>query len=555
MVFDHNHQPLARVFFACIFAVTALAQAPSPEPPTGSISGVVKDATTRAPLAGVMVNAGGAGASTGPQGQFAFPKVEAGRRWVSVHDESRAASGGTYVLLDAGQEISGIEIYIKLGGTISGKVYDEDRHPVAGAAVLLLEQRFEFGQLAYAPWLIARTDRRGAYQLAPVPAERGFRIMAMKPAKLLDAAAGLPADPDKRPRLPVPAFYPNSRYEDSAQAVTLAPAEDRRDVDIQMPLSPAYCIHGSVEAPDGVALPSVTITPQLALASGWSLTPVTAATADGKFHACGFPPGEYQLAATSQEEARSRRVSAFAQIVIADRDVDEVQLAARLGMTLSGEVVWDPPPRDKAAEKPISITFMKRDNNRRADEVQSRSAIGGILLSGYGIGPSVPGSFTVEPVPAGDYQMDVRRLPSGCYLKEASHGGANILHEPLRLTRGAGDGRMHLTLACDGGSLTARVTDRDGNPVSNVTFYVMPEEAASPAMLNDVLRQEDVEKGWSGTVARLPPGKYLVLASGLDTDGTAQPVLKLWNARSRAKEVSIGPGETAQITLEISDIE
>jgi len=158
-------------------------------------------------------------------------------------------------------------------------------------------------------------------------------------------------------------------------------------------------------------------------------------------------------------------------------------------------------------------------------------------------------------MPADDYQMDVRRLPSGCYLKQASYSGASILHEPLRLTRAPGDGRVHLALACDGGSLTARVTDRDGNPVSNLNLYVMPDEAASPAMLNDVLRQEDVEKGWSGTVAPLPPGKYLVLASGLDTDGTAEPILKLWNARSRAKEVSIGPGETTQITLEASDIE
>jgi hypothetical protein len=52
-------------------------------------------------------------------------------------------------------------------------------------------------------------------------------------------------------------------------------------------------------------------------------------------------------------------------------------------------------------------------------------------------------------------------------------------------------------------------------------------------------------------VKPLPPGKYLALACDLELDGTAEPILKLWRQRSKAKEVEIGPGETAQITLEI----
>src|ERR1035438_7629011 len=79
----------------------------------------------------------------------------------------------------------------------------------------------------------------------------------------------------------------------------------------------------------------------------------------------------------------------------------------------------------------------------------------------------------------------------------------------------------------------------------------MPQEAGSAAALHDVLRQAEGEKGWSGVVKPLPPGKYLVVACDLETDGTAEPILKLWRQRSKAKPVEIGPGETAQITLEI----
>jgi hypothetical protein len=115
------------------------------------------------------------------------------------------------------------------------------------------------------------------------------------------------------------------------------------------------------------------------------------------------------------------------------------------------------------------------------------------------------------------------------------------------------EGRLHIALACDGGSLTARVTDRHGNPVSHVNLYVMPQEAGSAAALHDVLRHAEVEKGWSGVVTPLPPGKYLVLACDLETDGTADPILKLWRARSKATEVEIGPGQTAQVTLETAN--
>lgn len=180
-----------------------------------------------------------------------------------------------------------------------------------------------------------------------------------------------------------------------------------------------------------------------------------------------------------------------------------------------------------------------------------------LILSGVALGDRilVPGPFSLEGIPIDDYTLDVRGLPDGCYVKDATYAGASVKHQPLRLTESAGEGRLHIALACDGGSLTARVTDRDGNPVSHVHLYVMPEETGSAAALHDVLRQADVENGWSEIVKPLPPGKYLLLACDLELDGTAEPVLRLWRQRAKAKEVAIGPGEAAQATLEIGDLD
>ena len=542
-----------KYLLASVVAMAAMAQTPPPEPPICSLSGVVKEATTHVPLAGVRVWVGQPSDTTGPQGQFAFQKLEPGRHWVSVYDKSRAASGGVYVLLNAGQELTGVEIYIKAGGSISGRVFDEDRQPVAGAAVVLLEATFEFGQTAYRPNLTAQTDHNGEYRLAPVPAERGYLILVKKPVKLIDSAEPMPADPEKRLRLPTPAFYPGSPDIQGGQAVTLGSAEDRRGVDIQMTSAPSYCIDGEVRTSGGAQASELTITEQLPLIFRSSLTPVTTALSEGKFRACGFHPGEYRLAAANKEGSRSQRWSAFPQVVITDRDAQEVQLSPISALTLSGEAVWESPPGGKAAEARIRIGLMKFSSDRHADEAESSYQ----LFSGaiYGDRVRVPGPFTFEGIPVDNYTLDLSGLPDGCYIEEATLAGVSVLHQPLRLTQAAGEGRLHIALACDGGSLTARVTDRDGNPVSHVNLYVMPQEAGSAAALYEVLRHAEVENGWSGVVKPLPPGKYLVVACDLETDGTAEPILKLWRQRSKAKPVEIGPGETAQITLEIGGLD
>ncbi len=529
---------------ALLIPLAAFAQSRSPEPAAGSISGVVKDTATRTPLAGVVVNAGQSAATTGPLGEFTLLGVPPGRQYISVHDENRAASSGLYLLLNPGQEITGVEAFIKLGGTVSGRVFDDGRHPVASADVLLLEKTFEFGQPAYVPKLIVQTDRRGAYHLSPVRAGRDFWILARKRVQLLDSGAKLPADPDQRPRLPLPAYYPGSPSVESAAAITLASAEDRRDVDIRMALAPVFCIDGSAETPGSLALSNVTITGEQPFIVDYPPAVTVAASADGKFSACGFPPGEYRITASNSAEIASQRLSAFAQIEVIDRDLDNLRLTAQSAVTVTGETLWDPPPRDEPVTR-ISAAFVK-------SQPQS-GGIGGVFSFGGHI--AVPGPFTLGRIPVDDYAFRLSGLPPGCYAKEATYGGAGVLHGMVQFTRAAPDSRLHIALACDGGSMTARVTDGDGNPVSNLWLYIMAKDAASPAALQQILRQEEVVNGWSGTVADLPPGTYLVLACGLEMDGTAAPVIKLWQARSRAKEISVGSGEAVRITLEISELE
>lgn len=338
--------------------------------------------------------------------------------------------------------------------------------------------------------------------------------------------------------------------------MTLTPGENRQGVDIEIASADPYCIDGRLDVAGGVPPDSLKITEHMSLVTGSTFAPATIATkAEGEFRACGLHPGDYLLAAKSGQSSNPPAVgsvSAFAEVAITDRDVRDLKLLARAPAVISGDAVWDPPPSGKVAETPVRIGLTR---SMRVDDQADQAGRPSSMKFGFTFGGNVavPGPFTLGRAPAaGDYQLTVGDLPQGCYLKEASYGTVSVLRGLLRMTGGGAEARLRLVLACDGGFLTARVTDSDGNPVSHVHLYVMPEDVPSEGALSSAIRTGEVEKGWSSATGPLPPGKYLALVSEMELDGTAGPIAQLWLARSKAKEVEIGPNAMVQVTLEVA---
>ena len=521
------------------------------EPLTATVAGVVKDAASRLPLEGVTVWVGQARATTDELGQFRVTAVEPGSHWISAHDDRRAAAGGTWVQVNSGEVLDTVTIHLKTGGSIAGRILDDHDEPVAGAAVLLLGRRFEGGEIAFEPIETVTTNQHGEYRFERVPSERGHLILAKYRFRVVNAATGSVADPEKRPRVLVPTFYPGTEDTQSAESIVLSSGESRVRMDIRMTKARAYCIDGTVDTAGRPPVTTLTVSEQMPLAGTWKQAAATTPVLPtGAFSACGLHPGDYRLAAASEDE--SQRFFASAEIAITSSDVHNVKLPVRPRMKIHGEALWDPPLNNKEAVK-VRIGF-RRESSRRAADEEGSDAGGGVrgVMSLGGL-VSVPGEFDVGPADMGDYGFDVSDVPNGCYVKEATFAGANILGGTVRVARSDG-GRLRLVLGCDGGSVSARVTDREGHAVSDATLYVMPAEG-SPAELARSVRVEQVTGGWSGVVGSLRPGRYLALASSLQLDGTAEAVLKLWNRRSQATEVTVTPGGAAQLSVTVDEAE
>ncbi len=230
-----------------IILMLALALA---DVPSGSISGVVLDAGTGAPLEGISVytrhGLREVIAKTDAQGRYELKDLSPGEYRVSAFNRTTTAT--KVLTLGPGQELKGVAFRVLARGTITGKILDENKEPVAGVVVWLVHRQYFLGGLRYRFGGRSVSDDRGAYQLTTVMPGRSYLVLAERWPSKMNAVSSAPADPKLRRQAMVPTYFPNSPSIEGAQALVLRPGETREEVDIYMARSPSYCIAGTLDA-------------------------------------------------------------------------------------------------------------------------------------------------------------------------------------------------------------------------------------------------------------------------------------------------------------------
>ncbi len=195
---------------------------------TGAISGVVVDAATGGPVAGVIVGLGSR--SGGPQiltlprtvtdakGRFLFRDLAPSTRYYLRaarlgYASTRYGAAGPAVpttlpeleirtiddiatiAVAADQWVSDVRIQLWRLGSISGRVVDERHEPVVGAAVQAFSTTLSAGHSQYAGSDIATTDDRGEYRLANLaPGKYAVSVLSVQATVL----ASRPEGPQQR---------------------------------------------------------------------------------------------------------------------------------------------------------------------------------------------------------------------------------------------------------------------------------------------------------------------------------------------------------------------
>ena len=326
-------------------------QAPGtpPEPegaPTGSISGVVVDGGTGAPVPGAIVSMSMPGRSipagtqlrqlTDDKGRFAFVNIWGDYTYMLSASKFGYLAGGVGrgkspddpirpVTLPKDQWLGNVRVTIWRPAAVSGTVRDERGEPLVGIIVRALVRYRIMGRDDLAAGPITITDDRGTYRLAglvpgryliqvpsvqaAMPAKTTFTLPSTtnapdggveldETARLVIGRYPLPPPPVNGRTMMYPmAFHPASTSVANAETIELKYGDDRPNIDIALSPTPAVRVSGVLEGPpEAMTLMTVRLlAPGLENLGQGSETATALVDAAGQFTFVNVPPGTYTI--------------------------------------------------------------------------------------------------------------------------------------------------------------------------------------------------------------------------------------------------------------------
>ncbi len=363
----------------------------------------------------------------------------------------------------------------------------------------------------------------------------------------LPAVSDAPDDPDARRPAFEPTYLPNSPDLAGAERIVPQEGELLEVADIRMRRVPSYCASGLLQADGAPAALAFAFT-QLQPSSGqWSgggmyqRSPMGETGPDGRFRLCDLAPGEYRLLAYTLPRDGLTHIG-VANIVIADRDVDDLRINAPGMIELPGEVVWAGEAPTEAQTREITVRLQPVYRSYYFGEVSSTSA-------------AVPGEFVYPPVSTDAFEVGLRNLADDWYVDDIEYGGRSIQHQTLVIGSARPDSRLRISIGHDGGRIRAAVMDDDGDPVAGGDVYVLPDSAVTEAEVAAQMEKGQTDQRGVFRSTALKPGKYRVVATPRKLDYSPESIRLLWLARPKAEELEVQPGKTAAVEIEILSLE
>lgn len=484
--------------------------------PTGTIHGTVRDGGSGQPLAGFNVGAGRT-ATTDDQGRYAISDLAAGE-YVFVASRYGRTPAVRKIKVKDGDDLT-VDFEIPVNASVSGRVRDAAKQPLANVSVWMIGAQYRDGVIRHVTETSRATAKDGSFRFENVAPGHKFYLLA-------DRAIPEKLDPEQP--IEIPTYYGDATFLEGATPLTVRPGEQRENADIQVRRGPHHCVDGKIEL-SGVPAAMPFVIYERAIAESSSERVRSKSSGDGTFHACGLAPGDYQVMTFGPNG-----LYGASDFTVAGGDVHDLRVLLDT-VPLRLEMAWDGPA--DPPKTPAAVILAGR---------AARSAKATVY--------PYAGPYSKEPLPAGDYVVELNFPTTCCYVKEMELNGIAFTNRRLHLA--GTSGTLRIVLAPDPAIPTFQAIDAEGKPWQDASFFVLiPESAAtaSPiAALPDILTSDTLQqqrRPW-----QLAPGKYRALA----VDRALQipdDLDQLWKALSQAMPVELAPGARPTIILSVVSID
>lgn len=556
---------LLRIAGLILFALAALAQeknnAPAPIAEKWKISGVVVDATSSVPLAGVEVAMAPVTKRddfrtmvTSEDGRFVFDSLDTGKYTLTAQRKGyvresfdQHAQYSTSIAVGPKLQSENLVFRLHRDASISGTVTDDQNEPIRNAEITLLQESLFNGELL----LRARgtTNDEGVYHFGhltpgkyfvavsgqPWYAQRPYRMPVRVARTINDGGVAeikgtndhQDASDEPQPNSPLDvaypvAFYPGATEFEAASPIVLAYG-DKFTADLTLRAVPAihFRINGSAAAQGGNAQV------QAYLPGGVEL-PVRSSSMQvepGVMEISGLVPGHYYLnmnlydGKSWSNSFKEVTVSGDTRINIDEKD-SYVPLSGALKLDPVGTVLSDRGQvffRNKISGKRFSATI------------------------------STKGDFEIDRgVPAGRYEVSVSVIDY--FLKSITATSGRVTGRILDVAPGT-PVKLALELARGVGQVKG-VALKDDTPLGGVMVIMVPED---PTANPPYFRRDQSDSDGTFTLASVIPGKYTALAieNGWDLQWGNPKALKPYLAQGTS--VQIEPKGKYDIKVKVQD--
>ena len=495
--------------------------------------------------------------TTNDDGTFRFSGIPAGTYRIRVDRDGyltqeygqRSWTGsGTPVTLAAGQELNNISFQLVQGGTIVGRILDENHEPVTGIQVQALTYSYQNGARTLITERNVQTNDLGEYRLywltpgehyvSAIPnSRRGGLVQGGGPQR--GGRGGRGAIEEEREETYAATFFPGSIEPEQATAVRITAASEVRGIDFVLRPIPTVSINGRVlgmTLPPAPAQPAQNAQAQQRGGGGRGggggqrgnpggrievlLTRISSSAAagnrgggrgggggggggrgafgadmrfasnvgaDGAFELDNVIPGSYNL--TAIQQIQNQTYSTRMRLEVGNSDITGLNLTVRPGVEISGQFFVD-------GNLPPNFQMDRLRVNLQAQEDVPLNANAQVDASG---------KFVFPNVAAMTYRINVQGLPAGAYLMAGRCGNGDPLAEMLQADHA---GPLSLQIGFNPGQLTGVVVDAASKPFAGAVAVLLPAVRTRLDLYRTANSDAEGRINFSGVA----PGDYKLIA-------------------------------------------
>jgi protocatechuate 3,4-dioxygenase beta subunit len=444
------------ICLASVFLATpglAPAQAPA-RAPFAAISGVVLNDSTGAPIRRAAVTLstlddtpleavtfsesnGAFGFIDVPPGKYKLHVVMEGfqRAWFGAATPDRAP--GT-LKLAPGDVRYGITFRLRPLGSISGIVLDPDGDPVPNAQMRLLKPSWERLKPSYRSERFAGTDSLGRYRFHDVPAGQ-YVVMAAQPnAPVLTIQPEAVAGQATTQKMYAPEFYPDASRISSATPLQLAGGQDLEGIEFHLATQAVAALRGKIAVPGDLPADAnlqVSVYSQDLPNNAYQSTGAHASPPNFEFQIPNLIVGTYVIVASLSAGGRDYRATERIELPPGGL---ELTLHPDRGIDLTGRVDFEGgSPTDRFQ---VSLIPGGYPPGRRRIQIEAQA----------------DGAFVVPNVVPGIWDIGVKPVPPGGYIKAMRLGDRDVLTDDMTIEPGTRE-PLRIVVSARGAVVTGTV--------------------------------------------------------------------------------------------------